>query len=92
MFKKLNILFLCLVIIISNVFAFQIRMQTLYITDGTANSIIQTMLNSYGIPFDAVTLPIASVYLENENGALYNSIVIEGATSANFPAELKTQN
>jgi hypothetical protein len=91
MFKKLNILFLCLVIIISNVFAFQIRMQTLYITDGTANSIIQTMLNSYGIPFDAVTLPIASVYLENENGALYNSIVIEGATSANFPAELKTQ-
>jgi len=84
-------LILLLGIIISNVFAFKIRMQTLYITDGTKNSIIQTMLNSYGIPFDAVTLPIASVYLENENGALYNSIVIEGATSANFTPELKKQ-
>ncbi|OUM69206.1 hypothetical protein PIROE2DRAFT_19724 [Piromyces sp. E2] len=66
-------------------------MQTLYITDGTANSIVQTMLNSYGIPFDAVTLPVDSTFLENENGALYNSIVIEGANSSNFPEALKTQ-
>jgi len=66
-------------------------MKTLYITDGTKNSIIQTMLNSYGIPFDSVTLPINSVYLENENGALFNSIIVEGASSSNFPAELKMQ-
>jgi len=91
MFKRLNCLFLCLGIFISNAFAFQIRMQTLYITDGTVNSIIHTMLNSYGIPFDTATLPVASVTLENESGALYNSIVIEGATSVNFPVEIKTQ-
>jgi hypothetical protein len=91
MFKRLNYLFLCLGIFISNAFAFQIRMQTLYITDGTVNSIIHTMLNSYGIPFDTATLPVASVTLENESGALYNSIVIEGATSVNFPVEIKTQ-
>ncbi|ORX61092.1 hypothetical protein BCR36DRAFT_579152 [Piromyces finnis] len=66
-------------------------MQTLYITDGTVNSIVQTMLNSYGIPFDAITLPIESVFLEDETGALYNSIVIEGATSSNFPESLKAQ-
>jgi hypothetical protein len=66
-------------------------MQTLYITDGTVNSIVQTMLNSYGIPFDAVTLPVESVFLEDESGALYNSIVIEGANSSNFPEALKTQ-
>jgi len=91
MFKRLNYIFLCLIAVLSKVLAFQIRMQTLYITDGTANSVVQTMLNSYGIPFDAVTLPTNSVFLENKNGALYNSIVIEGASSSNFPNELKTQ-
>jgi len=91
MFKNLNYLFLYLGIFITNILTFQIRMKTLYITDGTKNSIIQTMLNSYGIPFDSVTLPINSVYLENENGALFNSIIVEGASSSNFPAELKMQ-
>ena len=91
MFNKLNILILCLTVLLCKVFAFQVRMQTLYITDGTVNSIVQTMLNSYGIPFDSVTLPINSVYLENENGALFNSIIIEGASKSNFPAELKIQ-
>jgi len=91
MFNKLNILILCLTVLLCKVFAFQVRMQTLYITDGTVNSIVQTMLNSYGIPFDAVTLPVESVFLEDESGALYNSIVIEGANSSNFPEALKTQ-
>jgi len=86
-----NILILFLTTFLCKVFAFQVRMQTLHITDGNANSIVQTMLNSYGIPFDAITLPTETVFLEGETGALYNSIVIEGATSSNFPETLKAQ-
>ncbi|KAL6612290.1 hypothetical protein U3516DRAFT_901903, partial [Neocallimastix sp. 'constans'] len=43
-------------------------------------------LDSYSILFYSVTLPINSIYLENENGALFNSIIHQ-----NFLIELKIQ-
>ena len=43
-------------------------------------------LDSYSILFYFITLPINSIYLENENGALFNSIIHQI-----FLVELKIQ-
>ena len=68
-------MFLSLGIFITNILAFQIKMKTIYITDGTKKFFYSNYLDSYGILFYSVTLPINSVYLENENDALFNSII-----------------
>jgi len=91
-------------IIISSAFAqeFKLKMNTLYITasyksvsqfntyGANPNSQALVMLEAYGMNYDVVELPTESLTLENEGVALYNSIVIDGATQ-DMLAPLKNQ-
>jgi len=77
---------------ISNAIAYEMKMNTLYLTAagnspseaGTIgvnyNSVATTMLDSYGMNYDIVQLTKDSFVLEKDNVALYNAIVIDGAS------------
>jgi len=91
-------------ILISCAFAQEIRMKMniLYLTAsynsissintyGTdPNSHALAMLDAYGMNYDVVALPTESLILENNDVALYNTIVIDGA-SQDLLAPLKSQ-
>jgi len=81
MFKKIY-LFVTLVILkcISNVWAFQMNMNTLHLSNADTNSKIDSIFEAYGMNYMTVKLPVTSLELEKDGVALYNSIVIEGAT------------
>jgi len=78
--------------VISNVFALEMKLNTLYLTarvdgmtaQGTVgadqNSVISIMLDSYGLNYETVFLPSENLKLEEGNVALYNTIIVEGAS------------
>ncbi|ORX50620.1 hypothetical protein BCR36DRAFT_583206 [Piromyces finnis] len=79
MIKKIINVATLFVALISSVFAFEMNMNTLYLTENRLNSMVSSMLDSYGMNYDIVQLPAKSLVLEKDNVALYNSIVIENA-------------
>jgi len=95
-------LIIALIAIISNVFAFEMKLNTLYLTarvDGMTatdtvgadqNSVVSMMLDSYGLNYETVTLPAVSITLEQNNVALYNTIIVEGA-SQQLLSQIKPQ-
>jgi len=62
------------------VFTFEMQMNTLYLTAGDGNSVVPTMLEAYGMNYETIPFPPKNLLLENNNIALYNAIIIEGAT------------
>jgi len=81
MLNKIILITALVAVYISNVLSFEMKMNTLYLTNGDINSVVGTMLESYGMNYETIQLPVTSLTLENGNVALYNSIVIENATS-----------
>ncbi|ORX50618.1 hypothetical protein BCR36DRAFT_261266, partial [Piromyces finnis] len=89
---KISLVITLLSIFISNAIAFEMKLNTLYLTarvDGMTaidtvgadqNSVVPMMMDSYGLNYDTVLLPTSSLTLEKDNVALYNTIVVEGAT------------
>jgi hypothetical protein len=80
MLNNLILLTAFIAVYISNVFSFELKMNTLYITNGDANSVVSEMFESYGMNYEIVNLPANSLKLEEGNVGLYNAIVIENAT------------
>ncbi|KAL6623843.1 hypothetical protein U3516DRAFT_824414 [Neocallimastix sp. 'constans'] len=78
-------LFLSLRIFITNILAFQLKRKH-YILLMEQKFYYSNYLDSYSILFFSITLPINSVYLENENDTLFNSIIHQI-----FLVELKIQ-
>jgi len=92
MFNRFMFIYAVLALLISNAIAYEMKMNTLYLTaegsppsvTGTvgvdSKSVATTMLESYGMNYDVVKLPIDSLTLEKDKVALYNAIVVDGAT------------
>jgi len=66
-------------VFISNAFAFQMNMNTLYLTAANITDVNLT-LDAYGTNYETVRLPVTELKLEDNDVALYNAIVIEEAT------------
>ncbi|ORX77348.1 hypothetical protein BCR32DRAFT_328962 [Anaeromyces robustus] len=77
MFKQIILL---ITLFILNAYAFEMNMETLYLTAGDKNSVVSTMFDAYGMNYKTIQLPTNELVLENNKVALYNSIVIEDAT------------
>jgi len=89
----IRILFIaaCITALISNVFALEMKLNTLYLTarvDGKTatgtvsadqNSVVPIIMDGYGINYETVFLPTNNLKLEEGKVALYNTIVVEGA-------------
>jgi len=90
MFNQIFKVTALLAVLISTAFAFEMKMNTLYLTAADQNSYVSSMLESYGMNFDTVQLPTTNLKLENGKTALYNSIVIENATQ-DMLAQIKNQ-
>ncbi|KAG4104976.1 hypothetical protein H8356DRAFT_1635662 [Neocallimastix lanati (nom. inval.)] len=82
MFSKFLLIAAVMAVFNLKVFSFELKMNTLYITNGDVNSVVSTMLESYGMNFEVVKLPLTSIKLENGNVGLYDAIVIENASNA----------
>ena len=80
MFNKIFLLTALIAIFTLNVFAFEMNMNTLYLTAADKNSVVPTMLDAYGMNYNTVPFPVTQLELESNNVALYNAILIEGAT------------
>jgi hypothetical protein len=80
MFNKILLLTALIAIFTLNVFAFEMNMNTLYLTAADKNSVVPTMLDAYGMNYNTVPFPVTQLELESNNVALYNAILIEGAT------------
>ncbi|ORX80162.1 hypothetical protein BCR32DRAFT_327791 [Anaeromyces robustus] len=65
---------------ILNVCAFEMNMEALYLTAIEKNSVVSSMFDAYGMNYKTVRLPTTEFVLENDKQALYNTIVVEGAT------------
>ncbi|OUM59546.1 hypothetical protein PIROE2DRAFT_14879, partial [Piromyces sp. E2] len=86
----------------SNVFALEMKLHTLYIhakVDGKTatgtvgadqNSIVAMIMDGYGLNYDTVNIASDTFNLEEGNTALYNTIVIEGASQAQL-TKIKAQ-
>jgi len=79
-------------VFMANAFALEIKLNTLYLTarvdgktaQGTVgadqNSVVSQVMDGYGLNYDTVFLPTDSLKLEDGKVALYNTIVVEGAS------------
>jgi len=90
MFRLLYITVL-IAVAITNVIAFEMKLNTLYLTartDGITttgvgadfNSVVSLAMDGYGLNYETVYLPTDALVLEKDNVALYNTIVVEGAS------------
>ncbi|OUM57546.1 hypothetical protein PIROE2DRAFT_17441 [Piromyces sp. E2] len=70
---------LLLSLFVSNVFTFEMRLNTLYLT-AAESSAINFTFDAYGLNYDTVRLPATELKLEEGKVALYNAIVVEEAT------------
>jgi len=73
-----NIIIL-LSLFVSNVFTFEMNMNTLYLTAAESSAVSLTF-DAYGVNYETVRLPTTELKLEIDKVALYNAIVIEEAT------------
>jgi len=80
MFNRIFHITALLAVLISTAFAYEMKMNTLYLTAADKNSYVNSMLESYGMNFDTVNLPTGNLKLEIGKTALYNAIVVENAT------------
>jgi len=71
--------FTLITIFISNVFAFQMNMNTLLISNAVYTQ-TNTTFDAYGMNYDFLSLPATQLKLEENGVALYNAIVVEEAT------------
>jgi len=90
MIKQMTYISLLVATFIVNVCAFEMNMETLYLTNADKNSVVYTMFDAYGMNYKTVRLPTTDIVLEKDNVALYNSIVVEDATK-DILASIKPQ-